>query len=165
MKKLFSNLIIIFFIYLLIGAFIVYGHLDGGKDKEIDGYLIDFGYDPKNPIANEKTIIVISLFNETTQEVIEPTKVWIRISSSKDVVFAGTFKPETQNIAFSFTFPESGDFEITTRFFEDENLIVEADFDLNVKGKADYSKIIILFLFLIILVMVVKSVLFKPKKV
>ena len=146
-------------------SFIVSAHLEGGKDKAVNGYLIDFGYDPKNPIANEKTIIVISLFNETTQEVIEPTKVWIRISSSNDVVFAGTFKPETQNIAFSFTFPESGTFEITTRFFEDENLIVEADFDLNVKGKSDYSKIIILFLFLIILVMVVKSVLFKPKKV
>ena len=165
MKKLFSNLIIIFFIYLLIGAFIVYGHLEGGKDKAVNGYLIDFGYDPKKPIANEKTIIVISLFNETTQEVIEPTKVWIRISSSNDVVFAGTFKPETQNIAFSFTFPESGTFEITTRFFEDENLIVETDFDINVRGKADYSIIIILFLSLILLVIVLKSILFKPKKV
>ncbi|MCH8004026.1 MAG: hypothetical protein IH934_05335 [Nanoarchaeota archaeon] len=161
----YSKKIILILVFLIINLYNVIGHLEGGKDKAVNGYLIDFGYDPKNPIANEKTVIVISLFNETTNEVIEPTSMWIRVSSTEDVIFAGTFKPENQNVAFSFTFPHGDVFEITTRFFEDENLIVETDFDINVKGKTYYSKIIILFLSLILLVIVLKSILFKPKKV
>jgi len=163
--KLYPKICLISFIFFVFNLFIVNAHLAGGIDKELDGYIIDLSFDPKEPQKNQKTVFAISLFNETTQEVIESTKVWVRISSSKDVVFAGTFKPELQNIAFSYTFPESGSFEISTKFFDNENLIVEADFDLNVKGKIDYSNIIILFLFLIIIVMILKSVLFKPKKV
>jgi len=163
--KLFSKFYLPLFILLIFNLFIVNSHLEGGKDKAVNGYLIDFGYDPKNPIANEKIIIVISLFNETTNEVIEPTNVWIRISSAVDVIFAGTFKPEAQNVAFSFTFPHGDVFEITARFFEDEKLIAETDFDINVKGKTDYSIIIILFLSLMLLVIFLKSILFKPKKV
>ena len=155
------NTTIIFFIILISG--VANAHLEGGKDKEVNGYVIDLGYDPKVPQANQKIIFVVNLFNETTDEVIEPTSVWIRISSSKDVVFAGTFKPDLGNIAFSFTFPETDAYEITTRFFDDEEIMVETDFDINVEGKTNYSNIIIFVLSLILAIFILKSILFKPK--
>ena len=156
------NTIIIFFIILIISN-IVNAHLEGGKDKEVDGFLVDLGWDPKVPQANQKTVFVVNLFNGTIDEVIEPTSVWIRISSSKDVVFAGTFKPDLGNIAFSFTFPETDVYEITTRFFDDEEIMVETDFDINVEGKTNYSNIIIFVLSLILAIFILKGILFKPK--
>jgi len=163
--KLYSKIYIISFILIILNLFIVNAHLEGGQDKEIDGYVVDLGWDPEFPKLNEKVAISINIANATDFDIVDPTSVWVRISSERDVVFAGTLNPKLGNAALIYTFPEEGSFDINIRIFDKEELLIDTDFFLNVKGKTDYSKIIILFLLLIILVMVLKNVLFKHKKI
>ena len=94
----------------------VLSHLDAGQDKVIDNYQVDFGYSPENPKTTEKVVIALTLFNNTNQKVIEPESIWIRISSSEEVVFAGTLKQESGNVAFTYRFPYADNYEITSRF-------------------------------------------------
>ena len=128
--KLISLMLFVLFIALIPNAL---SHLEAGEDKTADGYLLDFGYSPKEPSIDDKVIMAFSLLNNTNQEVIEPESVWIRIASSKEVVFAGTLKQESGNAAFTYKFPYADDYIITARYKDSEKAIAEADFNINVK--------------------------------
>ncbi len=130
MKKL--NLFILF-VLILISLPVVYAHLDGGTDKAVGDYLIDFGFSPKNPRTTDHVTLAFNLLNRTTKKVIEPASVWIRISSSENVVFAGTFHPEVEHVAFSYTFPKAGKYEILARFKDEGSTLTETTFQLAVK--------------------------------
>lgn len=142
MKQL-LNLFFSFLLITLISLPITYGHLDGGTDKTIDDYIIDFGFSPEQPKVTDKVTLAFNLVNATTEEVIEPTSVWIRISSPEEVVFAGTFHPEAKHIAFTYIFPEANDYEILARFKDKDKTIVETNFQLTVtdsiSNKTEFS--------------------------
>ena len=89
-KNNFSSVLLIF----LLSFSSVYAHLDGGKDKTIDSYLIDFGFSPEIPKVTDKVTLALNLINDTTKAIIVPTSVWIRISSSKSAYFADRICPE-----------------------------------------------------------------------
>lgn len=154
-KSLFIFLIIIFSLYS-------FAHLDVGKDKVIDGYLIDFGYTPENPKVTDKVTMAFNLLNDTTKEIIEPTSVWIRISSSKEVVFAGTFHTEAQNVVFNYVFPYADDYEITARFKDNDNTLVETDFEIKIEKK---SKIKLYYIAKIIIILIIAGFIIKKFKV
>ncbi|MCH8067493.1 MAG: hypothetical protein IIC69_02820, partial [Nanoarchaeota archaeon] len=130
MKLIKSKLMLILSILIVALTPHALAHLDVGEDKTIGNYLIDFGYSPENPNTNDKVAIALTLF-DTNQEVIEPDSVWVRISSSKEVVFAGTLKPKNGNVAFTYKFPYAGNYEITSRFSDDKETIVEINFSIN----------------------------------
>ena len=115
-----------------------YAHLEAGEDKTFDGYMVDFGYSPKTPIENEKIAIALNLLNCSTNEVIEPESVWIRISNKEKVVFSGTFKPEAQHVAFIYIFHDAGDYEIKSAFKKNEAVVAEAEFLITVKNPKYY---------------------------
>jgi len=129
MKIKFNLMLFILFIVLIPN---VLSHLDAGQDKVIDNYKVDFGYSPENPNTNDKVAIALTLFNNTNQEVIEPYSVWVRISSSKEVVFAGTLKPLNGNVAFTYKFPSADNYDITARFNDDKETIVETNFSIEI---------------------------------
>ena len=83
-NKILLNVVSIFII--IVSSTIVLPHLDAGEDKIIGEYLADFSYSPKEPSIDGKVTMAFSLLNNTNQEVIELESVWIRISSSKEVV-------------------------------------------------------------------------------
>ena len=132
MKLIKSKLMLILSILIVALTPHALAHLDVGEDKTIGNYLIDFGYSPENPNTNDKVAIALTLF-DTNQEVIEPDSVWVRISSSKEVVFAGTLKPKNGNAAFTYKFPYAGNYEITSRFSDDKETIVEINFSINIE--------------------------------
>jgi|TARA_Y100000310_G_scaffold340197_1_gene435167 hypothetical protein len=129
MKKLYFT---IAFLFLLPTGI---AHLAAGEDKVVAGYLIDFGYTPENPQITDKVNLVLNLVNDTTKEVIKPTSVWIRISSSKEVVFAGTLHPGTGSVSFTYIFPYADNYEITTRFQGKDNVLLETDFEIKIEEK------------------------------
>lgn len=131
MKQL-LNVFILFFLITLIPLPITYAHLDGGVDKTINGYIIDFGFSPEQPRTTDRVTLAFNLMDATTEEVIEPTSVWIRVSSPKEVVFTGTFHPEEKHIAFTHTFLEANVYEILARFKDNGDTLVEAKFQLTV---------------------------------
>jgi len=141
MKQSLNQLILFIFI-ILISLPITYAHLDGGTDKTVNGYIIDFGFSPEHPKTTDKVTLAFNLVNATSEEVIEPTSVWVRISSSEEVVFAGTFHPETKHIAFTYIFPEANEYEIHARFKDNDSTLVEGEFHLtvtdNVSNKTEF---------------------------
>lgn len=121
--------IILISLLLISSAF---AHLDGGEDRIINDYLIDFGFSPENPVINDEVTLAFNLINNTTKEIIEPISVWIRISSPQEVMFAGTLHPEAEHVTFVYAFPETNNYEITVRFKDNADTLVETSFKLNV---------------------------------
>jgi len=115
---------------------IAIAHLDAGEDKVVDGYLVDFGYLPDTPTAGDKIQIVFNLLNSSTKEVLEPTSVWVRISNSDTVLFAGTFYPEEGSVAFTYAVFKAGDYEVDARFKAGSEVLVQTSFDLQVKDRS-----------------------------
>lgn len=145
---------IIFFIALIPNAL---SHLDAGEDKVIDEYLADFSYSPKEPGIDGKVTMAFSLLNNTNLEVIEPESVWIRIFSSKEVVFAGTLKQESENVAFTYKFPYADDYIITARYNDNEKTIVTTDFNIKIRESVPiYYYLIGIIVILIIVFIAVK---------
>ena len=109
-------------------------HLEGGSDVVVNGYLLDFGYEPANLEVGKNSILAFNLVNETTEEIIVPESVWVRISKGDKIFFAGTFFPEAKNVNFAYIFPEPGDYEIKARFKEGDVMLAEHVFDVRVSG-------------------------------
>lgn len=134
MKKL------IFALFLILPFFLssASAHLENGEDKTVNGYLVDFGYAPEKVIAGEPMNIAFNLVDPKTQQPIDPNNVWVRISSSDNIIFSGTFFPEAHHVLFTSTFPEAGDYEIKARFKDaSDTVLVETNFNLNVGEKGE----------------------------
>ena len=157
-NKILLNIVLIFVI--IVFSSIVFSHLDAGQDKVVDNYKVDFGYSPENPNTNDKVAIALTLF-DTNQEVIEPDSVWVRISSSKEVIFAGTLKPKNGNAAFTYKFPYAGNYEITSRFIYDKETIVEINFIINIEKTSNLE--IYYLIFAIIALIILTFVIIKLK--
>ena len=160
MKLIKSKLMLILSILIVALTPHALAHLDVGEDKTIGNYLIDFGYSPENPNTNDKVAIALTLF-DTNQEVIEPDSVWVRISSSKEVIFAGTLKPKNGNVAFTYKFPYAGNYEITSRFSDDKETIVEINFSINIEKTSNLE--IYYLIFAIIALIIITFVIIKLK--
>jgi hypothetical protein len=167
MKMLKNKLMLIMIIFIIALIPNALPHLDAGEDKVVGEYLVDFSYSPKEPSIDDKAAMAFSLLNNTNREVIEPESVWIRLSSSKEVVFAGTLKQESGNMAFTYKFPYADDYIITARYKDSEKTIVETDFNIKIKESVPvyyYVLGIIVTLILIFVVMKFNSLNKKLKK-
>ena len=152
-----NKLLLILLISIIVLIPNALSHLDAGEDKVIGEYLADFSYSPKEPSIDSKVTIAFSLLNNTNQEVIELESVWIRISSSREVVFAGTLKQESGNAAFTYKFPYADDYIITTRYNDNEKTIVTADFNIKIRESVPiYYYLIGIIVILIIVFIAVK---------
>ena len=154
MKIKFNLMSLLIFIALIPNAL---SHLDAGEDKAIGEYLADFSYSPKEPSINDKVTIAFSLLNNTDQEIIELESIWIRISSPKEVVFAGTLKQESGNVAFTYKFPYADDYIIAARYNGNGETIAEADFNIKIKEPVPvYYYILGIMVILIVIFVVTK---------
>ena len=108
-------------------------HLDGGKDIPVGGYIADFGYSPQNISAGQGAILAFNLANATTGEAMLPHSVWIRISKGNSVLLAGTFAPQSGNVALTYVFPEGGIYDLKARYAGTESTLAEANFIVSVK--------------------------------
>jgi len=158
-----TQLMIIFIIALIPSAL---SHLEAGEDKAIGEYLADFGYSPKEPGIDGKVTMAFSLLNNTNREVIETESVWVRIASSNEVVFAGTLKQESGNVAFAYKFPYADDYIITTRYNDNEKTIVTTDFNIKIRESVPiyYYLIGIIVISIIVFIAVKFNVLNKKLK-
>lgn len=117
----------------------VKAHLDGGEDKVIGNYLIDFGFSSEQPRIGENIIFTFNLLDNETKEIIDFTSVWVRISSSDGIIFAGTLHQEAKNVTFSNTFSSANLYEITARFKQGNEVLIETSFPLKVLGEKESS--------------------------
>lgn len=135
---------IVFFV--IIGTLVLpltAAHLEGGQDKQIGEYIIDVGYEPALIKERQKANIVIALVNASTNESINPEKVWVRISDEKNVLFAGTVAQENGIVAFTYIFPKAGGYEMKMQFFRENSLLVETAVILEAQGSFAIDPILI----------------------
>lgn len=119
-------------------------HLEGGIDKEVDGYTIDIGYDPDPLFAGHPAYLSVGLFNATTKEAAKTDKMWMRLSTGQGVVYAGTYLPENGVAPMSLIFPRPGEYSLAVRFYDGNNpkAIAAADIPLTVNGAAARDSIL-----------------------
>ena len=124
-------------IILIVTMPLVFSHLDAAEDHVVNGYLLDLGYAPEYPLAGEKVSLVVNLVNETTEESINATSMWLRISNEQDVVFAGIMALDQGGSSFTYVFPSGGKYTITAQFRDGEHIIAQTDYELEVQETAN----------------------------
>jgi hypothetical protein len=134
------SVFLLYFVFLLSLPF-SFAHLAAGEDVEIDGYAIDMGYDPERIIAGEPFTLLLSISNSTTEEQLNPRKVWVRIAENdeeEEIVFAGTFLPEARSVSTVMSLPESGAYVLDARFYGDgAKAWAAAEFSIQVEREKD----------------------------
>ncbi len=110
MKSLFILVIGFFF---TIGTVIANG-AGNYINKTVDGFLFEFGREPKEPTANGRVVMSLSVHNSSTKEPFDIESLWIRISKGNNVLFtSGDFRITAKGpMFFVYTFKESGTYAI-----------------------------------------------------
>lgn len=112
-------------------------------------------------------MLALTLLNSSTQETIEPESVWVRVSSKKEIALSANFHPVAQQIAFSYIFPYSGEYEMEVKFKNNDFVIAEADFPMHI-GKNNlkvlYASSLVLPLILAALIILLYIKLKRTKK-
>lgn len=116
--------------------FVALSHNDGASyEEEKEGYLIDIGYDPESVHAKQRTRFDFFLYQEvdTNWDEVNISDVWVRITKEDKVYFAGgIMNPHFGAPGFLFMFPESGTYDVSVRYQNDDERIVETTFPISV---------------------------------
>ena len=147
------------FLLFILFSVSVNAHLDAGIDKEVGDFIVDFGYSPEVPVKGELTSLVFNLLDKN-RDPVEFTDGWVRISKGDKVMFSGIFVSEP-SVAFTYTFPDSGEYEISTRFMNSDEFIARTDFEIMVEGD---SKLIYLLIVPILTILILIGILIIRKK-
>lgn len=93
----------------------------------VDGYLVDIGQTPEVITTNRSVRFAYDLLDNETNEVVSYTDVWVLIQKVSDqndrkkTIFAsGIHQPRFGSTGMTFTFPESGEYELSVRYQNDE---------------------------------------------
>jgi hypothetical protein len=127
------GLLLVFFAFGLPGPSLA--HLAGGEDKPIDGYVVDFGYDPEQPRAHEQTLLAFHLRNAETLESADYTHVWVRVVHDGQILSAVNVVQDDAGTNYLYTFPEGGEYTLDVEFRHDEDVLAVTEFILTVIGE------------------------------
>jgi hypothetical protein len=131
------NISIISIVMILSLPFFVFGHGDGESlEKEVDGYLIDIGYNTPEFIAGSSVVFEFDISKE--EESIDFDDVWVRISEDNKTIFAsGINNAEFGGARMTYSFPYEGAYEFSVRFQNGSESIAEAVFPIEVLPNSD----------------------------
>lgn len=108
-------------------------HVNGvSYEKEKDGYIIDAGYGAPAPSVDESLLLDFRLRKDGKDAVF--SDVWIKITyETGAVVFAsGIHNAEFGGPRMSYVFPKAGKYEVSMRFENGSESIVEDSFPITV---------------------------------
>jgi len=114
---------------VLILANFAFAHGDGASvEQVIDGYLVDVGYSPEIPLANEQTSLNFAIYSSDTRDEILFTDIWVRIiDEDNKLLFAGGLnKAEFGLTGLTYSFSKPGAYDVFVRFSDGRDTIVEA---------------------------------------
>lgn len=133
-----SKIGLLFFLFFLVGVPLGIAHLDAGEDRQVGDFVIDLGYSPAVLNTKDRSTLSLFLLNDQ-QKPLDYDHVWVRITHGDSILFAGPIASEERNGLFTYTFPYPGQYQITVRFFNEEELIVQTEFQVKVEGANDAS--------------------------
>ncbi len=107
--------------------------------KAVNGFSFEFGIEPKEPKADERAIMSLSIHNSSTKEPLNTGNLWIRISKGNEILFTSNdFRIKADGpMFFGYTFKESGVYAIDVSAKYDGK-DVKTNFTVNVKGSGNF---------------------------
>ena len=130
------TVIAVFLCVLLTFPLLAAAHGTGASfETTVDEKLIDIGYTPKEPTVDTSTLFDFALFDTSDDTEIAFDSIWVRIHQDREVFFAsGITKPAIGTMSLLYTFPAPGTYEISVRYQNKDETIVESSFTLPVKA-------------------------------
>jgi len=112
-----------------------FSHVSGQSwEVVLKEYKIDVGYDPAPFVSGQPVRLDFNVTKEATSEQVDFADVWVRITEGEKTVFAsGIHRPSIGRAGMTFTFPEAGDYILSTRFEKDGTTIAETTFPVTVQ--------------------------------
>lgn len=132
-------LMVLFFIAVVFQELLfvpmLFAHDTGNSFEQVFGaYKVDVGYDSAPFTAGEPVRFDFNVTKEQSGEQTDFTDVWVRVYQDSKTVFAtGLHKPALGVTGLTFTFPEGGQYSLSTRFQNSGQTVVEAVFPLTVQ--------------------------------
>ena len=122
---------------LFIGSTMVSAHGVGSSfEEQVGETLVDIGYNVEDFTTDTSVVFDFSIKNDEGRE-LPFTDVWVRIVRDKSTVFAtGIYNASLGGAIMTYTFPGTGEYELSARFQDDGKSIVEATFPLVVTSGA-----------------------------
>ncbi len=129
------NIIALLVLVLLAGATALpaYAHVNGvSYEKTKDGYQIDAGYGAPAPAVGESLLMDFRLRRDGKDVLF--TDTWVKITAENGaVVFAsGIHNSEFGGPRISYVFPREGKYEVSMRFENKDETLVEDSFPVTV---------------------------------
>jgi hypothetical protein len=114
---------------------VVFAHATGQSwEVVLKEYKVDVGYDPATFVAGETVRLDFNVTKEANGDQVEFGDVWVRVTKGEKTVFAsGIHRPSIGRAGMTFTFPEAGDYTLSTRFEKDSTTIAETTFPMSVQ--------------------------------
>lgn len=125
-------------VLLLMFAAPVAAHVNGvSYEKTKDGYQIDAGYGAPAPAIGESLLMDFRLRKDGKD--VEFTDTWVKITAENGgVVFAsGIHNAEFGGPRMSYVFPKAGKYEVSMRFEDNSETLVEDSFPITVLPGTD----------------------------
>lgn len=131
----FISLTLTFVIISTLASF-AFAHGSGvSYEEQKDGYLVDIGYSIEFPKALEQVRFDLTIIPDDIESLDDElfTDVWIRIAQERELFFSGGInKPDFGLTGFTYVFPKEGVYEITARFQNAGENVVEVTFPLEI---------------------------------
>ena len=129
LKPLYTASLLLLVLIVLAHGPAAFAHIGAASIEQlIDGRLVDIGYSPEEPRADEQTRLDFAILEPDTLEEQPFTDVWVRIKDDNDrLLFAGGLnKAEFGLTGITYMFAKPGEYEVFVRFSDDGTTIVEA---------------------------------------
>lgn len=129
---------ILLFVFLLLPLQLSLAHGSGTSfEKEINGLLVDIGYEPEIAQAGEQVLFDFGLRSKTDDAETSFDSVWIRIEQGgRTLIASGVAQPPLGPATLLVALPSASVESLTvyTRFEKDGKALAEASFSLPVLG-------------------------------
>lgn len=103
-------------LFFLLLPSLAWSHLDAGVDRQAGQYFFELGWTPSTPVAGQQTAFALNIRDAKTLEATNVSSVWLRIAGKDAVAFAGTLALSGGSSAFSFVFPQEGEWVVDAAF-------------------------------------------------
>lgn len=137
-----------FFLVITCGLFSVgtpvSAHVAGASvEQVVDGRLVDIGYSPEVPRADEQIRLDFAIYKPDTREALPFTDIWVRIIDANDrLLFAGGLnKAEFGLTGLTYLFPTPGPYKVFARFSDGDTTVVEATAEITIGAAVSGSRL------------------------
>lgn len=134
MKRMYHYVLFFIFILTIFVPSASFAHSSGASfEKEVNGYLVDIGYDPAQFTALSPSSFDFDLIDTKSSERVDYTDVWVRINQGNQALLAtGVHKQNLGGATLLHTFAEPGNYELIVRYQNNGEEIASATFPLEV---------------------------------